>query len=218
MYRELQAGSSFTNDGKPHNEQPSPKIDAGYWHTPARGFGYLTPAEALKYYNEVNTVTLGSTKRFLLEITQMSHTKNAIKGRGFANVFNLLVNDITYSPNTIPPEKKNIGMAVIDALNTTEQIDYAVQANDDKQGTLKKWADTMAGAVANSDGTVGLPIDYLLKIKILHNYTSDDVAKRDNIDPYITESIVRIVSSEITLSRESKNGITINFTQFDTCY
>lgn len=167
-------------------------------------FGGVSAAEARAIMREYAGIKIASRKLYKIEV------------EGGGKLFQLLTTDISYSPVTIPSERHQIGSVSIDSVKTTEHVELRLTVFDNKKGKIKRWFDKTAAKVAHSDGTVGLPVDYLVKIRILHAYFSDATNKGG----YENNYHMRPVSSEYELSREEGGPQKLNlvFTQFDTFF
>lgn len=183
------------------------------WTTPSKMFGGISASEAKQLFLDWTGIELASNSLYLIEITDLSPIASFFGG-GNTGAFQLFTTSISYSPVGIPPDKQNIGSAVIDGVKNTEHVDLSLTTYDDSYGTLKRWFDAKAAAVAHSDGTIGLPIEYLVKIRILHSFFSDET----NRGGYEVSYLMRPVSIEHSLSREDggKQQLQMQFTQFDT--
>lgn len=128
--------------------------------------------------------------------------------------FNLFVIGVDYSPVTISGEKKNVGTAVIDTVTGTESIDLRLTCMDDQRGSVRKWFEQLAEKVAHSDGTAGVPADYMVQFTITHGAIDHDKRGFKFIGHF------RPVSLEISASRsdEALTELSLTFTQLDTFF
>jgi len=167
-------------------------------------FGGVSAAEARAIMREYAGISLASRKLYKIEV------------EGGGKLFQLLTTDITFSPVTIPSERHQIGSASLDSVKTTENVEMRITVFDNKKGEIKRWFDKTSAKVAHSDGTVGLPAEYLVKIRVLHAYFSDETNKGG----YENNYLMRPVSSEYEFSREEGGPQKLNlvFTQFDTFF
>ena len=194
---------------KPLNQvQGLTQADITKWmSTPTKLMGGVSPNEAKALFEEYSAIELASKKLYLIEVIDL-------KPAGFSPNWQFFVTEMSYSPITLTADKKKIGSSVMDMFSQTEHTDLTMTTWDDKKGTIKRWADSKASKTAASDGTVGLPIDYLLRIKILHSFFSEG----SNKGGYRSKFLMRLVSAEYGHSR-SEGGfqdIQLQFTQFDT--
>jgi hypothetical protein len=105
---------------------------------------------------------------------------------------------------------------VTDSVSGRERVDLRITTYDDAAGTIKAWFKERTNRMTPRDGTVGVPGDYLVQIRVLHAAINEDVAKV--MGGYEERWIMRPNSLETELSR-SENGleeIAMSFSQFDT--
>ena len=67
---------------------------------------------------------------------------------------------------------------------------------------------------ANADGTVGVPMDYLVKIRVLHSFITDDSNKGGYEDTFLMRPVS--VSSSLSRREDAVQEVQLTFTQFDT--
>ena len=182
-----------------------------YWNTPARLMGGVSPARAQQIYEEMMDVPLASKKLYLIEVTDLMPGG----GGGNPRIFQMFTTSMTYSPVSIGNEKHMIGSAVVDRVSTTSQVDLSLTTMDDQKGTIKRWFEAKGGQVAHADGTVGVPYEYLVKIRILHSFFSDETSRGMGFE---NKYLMRPVSIEYSKSREDTGmeQLQMSFTQFDT--
>ena len=182
----------------------------------SRASGGVTPIAAQKMVRESLETHFAKKNLFLLSIgQQLGRTPQ------LTNI-NLFVTDLSYGPITITADSHKVGSAVLDQPNGTEPIELRLTTMDDEAGSVRKWFDALASAVTHSDGTFGLPAEYLVKISILHSFVDDDSAaywlrgKRG----WKKEMWLRPVSLESELSRKDTGleEFALVFHQFDTYY
>jgi hypothetical protein len=133
-----------------------------------------------------------------------------------SHAFNLFATDLSYSPPSVASEGKNIGMAVVDMVSGTERAELRITTFDDARGTIRGWFNAKLARVAHADGTLGLPIEYLVKIDILQSAT-DEIGGA-LFGGFKDSYLVRPTSIEYELSR-SEDGLQqlqMTFSQFDT--
>ena len=133
-----------------------------------------------------------------------------------AYLFGFFATDVSFGPNTITGEAKQTGMAVIDSVSGTERTELKITTYDDTTGTIKRWFDGKCAQIAHSDGTVGLPIDYLIRLSIVQGALDDISAAL--FGAMTTEYVVRPVSCELEYARSEGDlqQVQLTFTQFDT--
>ena len=175
--------------------------------------GGITRDEAKRIAAEVQATNYARKNLWYLELADWKPVDGA---EDISHAFNMFATDITYGPWTLTSDAKSIGMAVMDAPTGAERTELRITTYDDTKGTIRRWFDAKAGAVAHSDGTLGLPIDYLLTIKIVQSAT--DAVGGALFGSYSNMFVVRASTLDFELSR-SENGLQqlqMTFTEFDT--
>lgn len=191
-----------------------------YMNTPTPLFGGLTPAAAQQIYNECAGIPVARKNLFLVEISEFSGGGGIwLNGPSYlstsdSRAFNIFVTEIDYSPWTISGEKRRIGSASMDSVGGFEPVEMRLTTIDDSIGSVKQWMNYRCGLVVNKDGTVGIPYNYLVKIRVLHSFLSDDT----NPGGYENTYLMRPVGLTSPLSRRDNaiEEVTLAFTQFDT--
>lgn len=167
-------------------------------------FGGITPREAKAIYEASRSAPKAKKNLWLIEIT------SAIGG---AETFNLFATEVDYAPFNIAGDKRRVGAAVIDAVTGGEAVELRITTMDDAAGTLKRWYAMHSALVERPDGTVGLPSEYKVGIRVLHGVVSSTqrVAYED-------KGLFRPSGIEIQLSRreDALQELQMTFTQLDT--
>lgn len=184
-----------------------------YMNTPNPLFGGITPKEAKEIYSQSLETKYARKNLFLLEVSPYSGADDVI-----SKAFNLFATEVSYSPWTIGGEKRKIGGIAVDTVHSTEPMEMRITTMDDEVGTLKVWFKRMAEKTAHKDGTVGLPKDYLIKIKMTHSFIKPSF-KSDDF-PYRDEVLVRVANIDLESSRRDSamQEITMTFTQHDNFF
>lgn len=180
---------------------------ARYFGTPTPLFGGISPAEAQKIYQEMRSVTHCRKNLFLLEVS------SALLG-DISSRFNLFAIDLDYSPLTISGEKRKIGAAHVDSVNSSDPVELKITTMDDTDGFIKTWFREHCAATAAHDGTVGLPIDYAIDIKIVHGFITQD----SNFGGYEDIGKYRCANLDVSMSRreDGLQELTLSMVQMDT--
>lgn len=191
-----------------------------FQNTPTPLFGGITPSEAKQIYNAFSALQLAKKNLFLVEIKDANPLNTSFDTGPYAiyapgsRAFNLFVTDIDYAPATISGDKHRIGSASMDSVGGFEPIEMRITAVDDVIGTIKTWMQYKCSLVTNADGTVGLPIDYLVKIRVLHSFITDDSNTGGYEDTYLLRPVS--VSSSLSRREDAVQEVQLTFTQFDT--
>jgi hypothetical protein len=183
---------------------------AAYWGTPTPLLGGISPAEAKRIYGQVRDERHAKKNLWLLEVTSRL-------GGGIMNMpdrFNLFATEVEYSPFIIAGDKRRVGGAVIDAPQGVEPVEMRLTTLDDQGGSLKTWFEHHAAAVAARDGTVGMPADYAIRIKVVHSF----ITQESNRGGYENIGLFRPVNLDVSLSRreDGLQELLMAFTQLDT--
>lgn len=175
--------------------------------------GGITLEEAARLATEVNSTNFARKNLFYLELGDWK----PIDGfEDISHVFNLFATNISYTPHAISSEGKSIGMGVMDTVTGAERVDLKITTYDDAKGTIKQWFNGKCRQVAHADGTLGLPIEYLVTIKIIQSATDEIGAAL--FGGHKSSFIMRPASIEIDLSRSDKElqTLSLSFVEFDT--
>lgn len=133
-----------------------------------------------------------------------------------AYLFGFFATDVAFGPNTITSEPKQTGTAVMDSVSGTERTELRITTYDDTQGSIKRWFDGKCAQIAHSDGTVGLPVEYLIKLSIMQGAVDDLSAAL--CGAMLAEYVVRPASCELEYARseDQLQQVQLTFAQFDT--
>ena len=178
-----------------------------YWGTPTALLGGVTPAEALRIYMDARSEPRAKKNLFLIEVS------SALLGDA-SHRFNLFCTELDYAPLTISGEKHKIGAAHADSVNSSDPVELRITTTDNEDHYIKRWFQDQCYACAASDGTVGLPADYAITIKILHSKITRESSGSD----YEDIGLFRPANMEIQLSRreDALQELTLSLVQLDT--
>jgi hypothetical protein len=180
---------------------------ARFWGTPTPLYGGITPAEAKKIYTEIRGVRHCKKNLFLIEVS------SALAGN-ISQRFNLFATELEFAPYTISGEKKKIGAGHADIVNSGDPVEMRVTTLDDQSGFLKLWFAAHCQAAVSQDGTVGVPEEYAIKIKVVHGV----VTSGSNFGAYEDKGLYRPANIDISLSRreDGLQELQLTFVQLDT--
>lgn len=180
---------------------------ARFWGTPTPLFGGISPAEARTIYQEQRNNEFCRKNLWLIEVS--SPLLGDISSR-----FNLFATDLEYAPLTISGEKRKIGAAHIDLVNSADPVELRITTMDDTSGSIKTWFKQHCEACSPGDGTVGLPSQYAIKIKIVHGFITQD----SNRGGYEDIGLFRPANLDVSLSRKEDGleELGLSFVQLDT--
>lgn len=112
--------------------------------------------------------------------------------------FDILVKDLNYEPITINVEEKNFGSVQIAPPINAERVTLTMTVRDTKDKKLYKWLTQLAGKIVHSDGTFGIPYEYVKRVRIFSSTN-----KADDPDPDEWYMVFTNVG-EISKDRSSK--------------
>ncbi|MGZ8220096.1 MAG: hypothetical protein ACXWT0_00460 [Methylobacter sp.] len=180
---------------------------ARYFGTPTPLFGGLSPSEAREIFNEMRGTKYCRKNLWLIEVSSAAF--GDASGR-----FNLFATDLEYAPFTITGEKHKVGAAHVDSVTSADPVELRLTTYDDDSGFIKYWFKTHCQVAVNGDGTVGVPADYAIKIKIVHGFVTQD----SNLGGYEDIGLFRPGNIDLNLSRkeDSLQELSLSFVQLDT--
>jgi hypothetical protein len=79
---------------------------------------------------------------------------------------NLFSREVSYGKGTIESETINVRTGDVNIPNKRTAGDVTVVFNDDEDGTISTFIESLQNKIFNDDGTSNLPIDYLFKLKV----------------------------------------------------
>ncbi|MEN9868933.1 MAG: hypothetical protein RL748_4523 [Pseudomonadota bacterium] len=138
------------------------------------------------------------------------------QGGDISHAFNLFCTDVAFGPSTITSETKNIGMAVMDVPTGSERTSFRITTYDDANGTIKRWFTAKCEQVAHTDGTIGLPNEYVFTLSITQ--AASDAISSALFGGLTSSFRVRAATMEIDQSRseDAPEQVQMTFEQFDT--
>ena len=177
------------------------------WSTPTPVFGGITASEARQILEEMGDQRLAKKNLFLIEVS--SPLMGDVSQR-----LNMFCTELDFSPLTISGEKRKIGSASVDIVQSADPVELRMTTLDDKLGTVKRWFEAHCMAAAAADGTVGVPGVYAVKIKIVHAF----ITQVSNWGGYKNIGLFRPANLEVSLSRreDALQELQMTFAQLDT--
>lgn len=182
---------------------------AMYWGRPTPVFGGITPFEALQIFETMRSVRYSKKNLFLIEVS------SRLLGDWVSEWFNMFATELDYAPFNLSGDKRRVGSAVLDSVQSGEPVEMRITTYDDQFGTIKKWYANHHAAVAARDGTVGVPNEYAIKFRIVHSFITRGSAP---FGAYEDIGWFRPSSLEVNLSRREDNlqELQMTFSQIDT--
>jgi hypothetical protein len=177
---------------------------ARFFGTPTPLMGGISPAEAKGIYEEMRGQKLCRKNLWLIEVD------SPLLG-DFSGRFNLFATELEYSPHTITGEKRKIGAAHADIVNSSDPVELRMTTMDDEDGFVKTWFAAHCQAAANRNGTVGVPAQYAIRIKVVHGFIRPGRGYEDL-------GYFRPANIDISLSRreDGLQELALSFVQLDT--
>ncbi len=137
----------------------------------------------------------------------------AIEIDGAPDVLDILAKDLSYEPVTINLGEKNYGSQQVSMPLATERTTLVLTVRDTKYKWLYHWCKEWAGKIANTDGTFGLPEEYVKTVTI---YSNSNKAE----DPWPTKYQMMLTNvGAINPDRSSRNQyleFSITLTEYKT--
>jgi len=170
--------------------------------------GGITLHNYAKVMDEFMAIDLARKNLFMFSATNLQS--------GTSPDMNMFVTDYSYSPFTVRGDPVMIGAGSMDNVTGVEAVRVQVTTMDDVGGSVKTWFKNLKRAMAPGDGTVGLPMDYLIRISFTHAFAHEDA--NDAGSAYLDSFIVRPESIEMEGSRrdDGMQELQLSFVQFDT--
>ena len=177
-----------------------------YYNSPQAGFAGLSPQEAFDIYKKQRGIHWCFKNLWYIEVS------SELKGDN--ELLNMVCHGVDFAPFTVSGEKKQIGSAHVDLVNSSDPVELSMTVYDNSEGDVKTWFEEHAAVCAPSDGTVGVPSKYAIKIKIVHAF----VNKKTNKGGYVSQGLFRPANLTVSLSRgeQSLSELTLTFAQLDT--
>jgi hypothetical protein len=88
--------------------------------------------------------------------------------------FDILIKDWSYEPITINVEEKNYGSVQVAPPMNAERVTLTMTARDTKNKKLYKWLKWLASQIVHSDGTFGIPFQYVKRVRVFSSTNKDD--------------------------------------------
>lgn len=178
-----------------------------YWGRPTPLFGGLSPEEARRMSEESIRTPRERKNIFMIEVS------SRLQG-DVSSAFNLMTLDVDYAPFTISGDKLRIGGATTDSATGGEPVEMRITTLDDKFGTIKRWFEAHQASVVAQDGTVGVPAEFAITIKLVHSF----LTRESNQGGYEDIGVFRAQNLDCSLSRrdDALSELQMTFTQLDT--
>lgn len=115
--------------------------------------------------------------------------------------FDIYVKDIDYGEGSIDVDTFQVGCGSIAQPTFSSASEITMTVRDDQNNTMSDWFDERLAKVKNKDGTINIPVDYVIQLKI---FDLDDDGSKTLRKVY---QVFPTKKGNVSLSRESSNTI-----------
>ncbi len=185
-------------------------------NTATRLRGGLSARRAREIYDQMRQMHRARSNIWTLEVSDYATAAGATAYENPESLFNFFAIEVSYSLLNVEGDRIRVGAAEFDTPNASVHTDFRVTTYDDEMGTLQRWFAAKSAQAVRNDGTVGLPIDYLIRFKVIHQFI--DIGRPVPPQVKVDTLLVRAGSMEIDLNRAEQDfqRVTMVFTQADT--
>lgn len=161
-----------------------------------------------KVMNEFMDIDLARKNLFMVTVTNVTS--------GTAPDVNMFVIDYSVSPFTVRGEQVLVGGGSFDNVTGVEVVRLSLTTFDDVGGSIKTWFKNLKRAMAPGDGTVGLPLDYLVRITITSAFADADADNADSahIDSWVMRP--EAIQHEGNRREDGMQELQLSFIEWDT--
>lgn len=161
-----------------------------------------------KVMDEFHDIDLARKNLFMVNVVNVTS--------GTAPDINMFVIDYSASPFTVRGDQVLLGSGSFDNVTGIEVARLTLTTFDDVGGSIKTWFKNLKRLMAPGDGTVGLPLDYLVRITITSAFADSDADGADSA--YIDSWVMRPESIQNEGSRrdDGMQELQLSFVQWDT--
>lgn len=161
-------------------------------------------------------------RRNFFNVTVQKHADS--EGVKAFPAFSFLAVEASYTDHQLTGEKRRVGAAQADSLQSREAVELQLITYDTADGQIKRLLRGMSASAVNQDGTVGVPFDYALIITLEHAFAKADsvepnqagaTARKSHIDRYL----MRLALADYGGLSRRDNGLqelNLTFQQLDT--
>lgn len=174
---------------------------------PTALLGGITLKQAREIFEQSIATDFAKKNLWCIRVTNLN---------GGAIDFNLFATDVSYAPFTVTGDAVHVGAGSFDVVTSSERVEMRVTTLDDSIGSVKNWFKERHDQMAFKDGTVGLPVDYLFKVEVMHAFISEQAYGSG--EAFWDTYIMRPGGMEYDLSRrdDGLQELQMSFVQFDT--
>jgi len=198
--------------GVPAGVQDALGIGAPAYWAPAQLLGSLTIEKQRKQFAEAAMLRRSWKNLFHIRIDELRASKESPGGAG---PINLLAVDVNFGAITMPGEAVPIGGANIDNLSGSDRTELRLTTYDDERGSIYRWFAAKADQAVRTDGTFGIPAEYLVVITVTQMTSTGEGDSKDRMRHRF---LMRPSSAEVELSRRAAElqELALSFVEFDT--
>jgi len=117
----------------------------------------------------------------------------------------ILAKDISYEPITINVEEKNYGSVQVAPPMNADRVTLTMTVRDTKDKKLYNWFKWLASQIVHSDGTFGIPVEYVKRVRI---FSSTDKSDPDPDEFYMVFTNIGEMSKDRTSKEHFEFPIT----------
>lgn len=170
--------------------------------------GGITLKQAREIFEQSAAIDFAKKNLWCIRVTNLNG--------GMDFEFNFFATDVSYTPFTIAGEAVHVGSGSFDTVTNAERVEMRVTTLDDAYGSVKRWFYDRKARMTLRDGTVGLPVDYLFRVEVMHAFPTEQAYGSN--EAFWDTYIMRPGGIEIDLSRrdDGLQELQLSFVQFDT--
>lgn len=175
---------------------------------PAALLGGISLADARRLFEEHSSIVFAKRNLFCIRVRN-------IQGGDPLDI-NMFATDVSYSGFTAQGDAIQVGSGAFDVVTGSERREMRVTTLDNVHGDVKRWFRERHNAMCRSDGTFGLPIDYVFRVDVLHAFFDE---KADGaLNGFVDWFVMRPGSIDYEKSRrdDGLEEVQMTFTQWDT--
>lgn len=180
-------------------------------HNPLAVSGNLTMWQVWENYKHMNVDGLSRKNFYVLEINDRTNSAPTHNGAKHSQ-FNLLTTNLTFNSFDIQGEPVQVGSIELDKFNANAKTTLSLTVFDDENGTIKRWAENKAHAIASSDGTFLPPAFSAFEVRIVFG---TNIPHSDYYEQIYTMR-VQTMPHELSRNEQGLEELQLAFTQVDT--
>lgn len=128
--------------------------------------GGIGPEDVKEIVLQHALIPFAKKNLFFISTTDITADKQALS-------VNMMATEVSYTAFTATGEPTRIGSGMYNKVINRELTEISITMLEDRLGSVKRWFHDRAERMLKRDGTVGLPIDYLFNVDIIHGFIGD---------------------------------------------